>query len=229
MAQMNVKNIVIDYDAETRQVLKMEDAAGCIDFTDDSKLHPVKLYAREGGVQIVNTYAVEQQVQVGWQENLCGMLVQYLEAPAKSYRQIHNMVCQDSIARMRKILATYVSHLSRTDAKEVAEWVTKYLRVLIVLGNKDITDELEAAINAEDQLNAFVGALQPMMDKPVLVTNYIKMLELYFGYVQRDKVTYELLRHIPLKEANSREAPIALATWALENELIAEEQVVYHD
>lgn len=229
MAQMNVKNIVVDYDAETRQVLKMEDAAGCIDFTDDSKLHPVKLYARDGGVQIVNTYALEQQVLVGWQDDLCGMLVQYLEAPAIAYRQIHNMACQESIARMRKVLATYVSHLSRTDTKEAAEWVTKYLRVLIVLGNKDITDKLEAAINAEDQLNAFVGTLQPMMDKPELVANYIKLLELYFGYVKRDKVTYELLRHIPLKEANSREAPIELAKWALENELIAKEQVAYHD
>lgn len=224
MAQMNIENIVIEYDADTRQVIKMEDAAGSIDFTDESKLHPVKLYALEGGLQIVNTYAVDQKVQVGWQENLCGMLVQYLESPAVAYRQIHNMACQESIARMRKILATYVTHLSRTDSKEAAAWVTKYLRVLIVIGNKEITDKLEEAIHSEDQLNNFVAALSPYMDKPVLVANYIKLLELYFGYVNRDKVTYEMLIHIPLNEANSREAPPSIRQWALENELIAKEQ-----
>lgn len=228
MAQMNIENIVVEYDADTRQVIKMEDAAGSIDFSDESKLHPVKFYAHQSGLQIVNTYAVDQHVQVGWQENLCGMLVEYLNAPALAYRQIHNMVCQESIARMRKILATYVTHLSRTDSKEAAQWVTKYLRVLIVIGNKEITDKLEEAINSEDQLNNFVAALTPYMDKPVLVANYIKMLEIYFGYVNRDKVTYELLLNIPLKEANSREAPKDIRHWALENELITEEQAVIH-
>lgn len=228
MAQMNIKNIVIEYDADTRQVIKMEDAAGSIDFTDESKLHPVKLYAKDEGLQIVNTYALEQQVQVGWQDDLCGMLVEYLSSPALAYRKIHNMVCADSISRMRKILATYVTHLSRTDSKEAALWVTKYLRVLIVLGNKEITDKLEEAIHSEDQLNAFIAALNPLMSKTELVANYIKMLEIYFGYVNRDKVTYELLVHIPLNEANSREAPASIRQWALENELVAEEQAVVH-
>lgn len=228
MAQMTIKNIVIEYDADTRQVIKMEDAAGSIDFTDENKLHPVKLYAKDEGLQIVNTYAIEQQVQVGWQDNLCGMLVEYLDSPALAYRNIHNMVCVESISRMRKILATYVAHLSRTDSKEAAAWVTKYLRVLIVIGNKEITDKLEAAINSEDQLNAFVATLQPLMSKAELVANYIKMLELYFGYVNRDKVTYELLAQIPLNEANSREAPPSIRQWALEHELIAKEQAVIH-
>lgn len=228
MEIMKIENVTVEYDAETRQVLKMEDDAGVIDFTDDSKLHPVKMFALEKGLRLVNAYAIDQEVLVGWQKDICGMLTEYLTTPAFSYRQIHNMVCSESIARMRKILATYVTHLSRTDALEAAKWVTKYLRALIVIGNKEITDKLEEAINSEDQLNNFVKALSSYMDRTQVVTNYIKMLEIYFGYVNRDKVTYELLINIPLDEANTREAPKAIRQWALENELIAKEQAVIY-
>ncbi len=225
--EIQIGNVKVVYDVDTAKIITISDEVGALDFTNPEAFYPADLYYGSEGIRIVNTYALDQQVIVGWQDNITNMLIEYMNAPAVSYRVIHNIVCGESMQKMRGVIATYVSHLSRTDSASAREWVTMYLRALTTIANKQLTDSLESAINSDNQLTDFVNTLKPLLAPEIVVTNYTKYLEICFGKIDREKLTYELLQSIPLKHVNTREATPNVIEWALEHNLIVPEQAKY--
>lgn len=225
--EIQIGNVKVVYDDDTTKIITVTDDVGVLDFTNSEAVYPSDLYYGSDGIRIVNTYALDQQVLVGWRDNLTVMLMEYLNSPAVSYRIIHNIVCGESMDKMRKIIGTYVSHLGRTDSASAREWVTMYLRALTTVGNKQIADSLTDAINSDNQLTNFVNTLRPLLKPEIVVMNYTKYLEICFGKIDRDKLTYKLLQSIPLKHVNTREATPSVIDWALEHNLILPEQAKY--
>lgn len=218
-----IGQVTVQFDEETNKILKMSDVTGDLDFTDESRVHPVSLIYGEAGCTIINVYAVEQQVQVHWQDGVCGMLVDYLAHPAVAYRIINRMACKETIASMRKILASYAAHYSRDDAPEVRERSMLTIRILTTLGNADVLKKFNDVMKDDSGLT-INQLLIDFSEEEHLSQSVIRLLELYFGYLNKAKLTPSLLVTVPLKNVATQDAPTEVRQWAFDNDIITKEQ-----
>jgi len=223
---MEQGKIKIEVSGENQKIEVITDGVNTLDFRDKSMIHPVNLFLMGETIQVTNVYATAQHFAVGITDNVVDMLSVYISSPAVSYRHIHNISCKETIKDARKILATYVTHLGRNVSSDEYSRTLQYLRVLTVLGDKKIIDKLQAAINSDDQAEAFSVAMKPLMDTKVMVAKYISLLELYYGYVKVEILTPEDILTCPVTSVESRMPAEDLDKWALDRKIIEESQSV---
>lgn len=225
MKTIKILDYAITYSEENNLISTIvDDQDRAIDFTDPERVHVIALYFSTNNCTIKNLYALDQTVNVSWTPNIVTFLMSYLSNPAATYLAIHNLASADSIQRMRRVIGKYAFHCNPNASKDAVETITKYLRVLTCIGNKAITDRLENALNEEDSAIAFMRELSPLMITSAQIVNYTKMLELYFGKINRELVNMGMLETLPLESVETRRATFELSNWAYRHKLIAEEQ-----
>lgn len=227
MALKTICGIDFEYDADTGKVLKIIEGNNTLDFTEGDRIHPVELVLSDDRLEVCNVYALDQKFAVVIASGLSNMLLNYVGAPAAAYLNIHSNAVAPSTKALRKVLLTYSGHLSRTDTENAKGWVEKNLRALALIGNNKTARDLTAAIETnvtDGQHMAFVNAFTPYLQPEEVVKTFTKVLELYFGMISRERISYDILTDIPLNEVSTRVAPKAIADWALEHGIINEQQ-----
>jgi len=216
---IKVVEATIVYDTTSLKIATITAPDALIDFTTKQRVHPVSFYYSEAGCTIVNNYAPNQTFLVRWQPGIVQMFLDYLAQPAYTYRIINRLACKETIQEMRKVLGNYVTYYSRKDAKLKANRNVLVLRLLTTLGNAEVYKRLAASLE-DDAEESIQEVLSHYNHNPETAQLVKAVLALYFGQVQTDHLSDEILVSIPFKHVNTQNADAEVTEWAIEHKVI---------